>query len=66
MALALLILSNEGGRDTITTIAANEQEANEAMGVLTRTTDSKFLAYSNPKAMDYVSRAWKVLEPHSE
>ena len=66
MAIALLIVSNEGGQNSVTTIAANEKEAIEAVKVLASNTGSKFLGIETEGASKYIARAWDVMGQHWE
>ena len=64
MAIALMIVSNEGGKESVTTIAASEQEAREAVGVLERGAGSRFLGVETENASKFIARAWEVMDKH--
>lgn len=66
MAIAILIVSNEGGKESVTTIAASESEAREAVGVLERGAGSRFFGVDTEAATAYTARAWEVMGQHWE
>ncbi len=61
MALAVMIVSNEGGKDSVTTIAASREEAKEAAGVLARSPTRKTYGIETVTALKYICRAWQVM-----
>lgn len=61
MALAILILSTEGGRNSATMIGAGQQEAVAALDAVHAPSVYKFLDVGNPAAVRYVARAFDVL-----
>jgi hypothetical protein len=65
MAIAVMIVSTEGGRQTVTTIAASEEEAREAATAL-ETARPRFLGIDSEAATKYTARAWEVIGQHWE
>ena len=61
MATAIMILTNDGGRDAVTTIAASREEAREVVGIAKRATGSKFLPPSSMAAPILMSEAWDAV-----
>ena len=61
MAIAVMILSDEGGRDTVTTIAASREEAEKAGEVLSRSPARKTLGIETEQAIKFIGRAWDVI-----
>jgi hypothetical protein len=61
MAIAIMILSNEGGRDAVTTIAPSKEAAREVVGIAKRATGTKFLSVSSMAAPIMLSEAYKVM-----
>lgn len=43
MAMAIMILSNEGGRDVATIVAASKGDAKEVAGIAKRVTGAKYV-----------------------
>lgn len=61
MATAIMILSNEGGREAVTTIAASKEAAREVVGIAKRATGTRFLSVSSMAAPIILSEAYKVM-----
>lgn len=61
MATAIMILTNDGGRDAVTTIAASKEAAREVVGIAKRATGSKFLPPSSMAAPILMSEAWDAV-----
>lgn len=64
MALAVLIVSTEGGVNSLTTISASEQEAAEALIAVKG--KGKFLGIQTENAVKFMARAWQVMGQHWE
>ena len=61
MATAIMILTNDGGRDAVTTIAASREEAREVVGIAKRATGSKFLSPASMAAPVLMAEAWEAV-----
>lgn len=61
MATAIMILTNDGGRDAVTTIAASREEAREVVGIAKRATGSKFLSPASMAAPVLMAEAWETV-----
>lgn len=61
MAIAVMILSTEGGRNTVTTVAASASEAVEAEKVLGCCPERKHFGIETEQAIKYFARAWDVI-----
>lgn len=64
MALAMLIVSTEGGQKTCAVISASEQEAAEALTAVKA--EPTFIGIDTEKAIKYMARAWQVCGEHYE
>lgn len=51
MAMAIMILSNEGGRDVATIVAASRDEAKAVAGIAKRTTGARYVGAETMAAM---------------
>lgn len=70
MSIAIMIVSNEHGNNTVTTIAASKQEGMEARRVLTSSHKEYSTIGKNGKAdfcraCEWLSRAYGLIEEHS-
>ena len=61
MAIAIMILSNEGGKEAVTTIAPSKEAAREVVGIAKRATGTKFLSVSSMAAPIMLSEAYKAM-----
>lgn len=64
MALAVLIVSTEGGKNTCSIISASEGEAAEALMAVK--SKPRFIGIDTEKATIYACRAWEVMEQHQK
>ena len=64
MALAVLIVSTEGGRKSCSIISASEAEAAEALTAVK--SKPTFIGIDTEKAITYMARAWQVAGEHYE
>ena len=64
MALAMLIVSTEGGQKTCAVISASKQEAAEALTAVK--SEPTFIGIDSEKAIKYMARAWQVAGEHWE
>lgn len=62
MALAVLILSTEGGRNSLTSISSSPEEAKAAKEALE--CEGKFLRVDSEQSVKFMARAWQVMENH--
>ena len=62
MATAIMILTNEGGRERVTTIAASKEAAREVVGIAKRATGSKFVGVESMAALPLLSEAWAAID----
>ena len=51
MAMAIMILSNEGGKDAAVIVAASKEEAREVAGIAKRCAGAKFLGAETEEAL---------------
>ena len=61
MAISVVILSSEKGRNTCTFIASSQEEADEAANVIDGEPKKKFIGVNTPEAAEYLGRAWQVM-----
>jgi hypothetical protein len=67
MGLAIAILSTEQGRNTFTTIAASHKELAEVYGTINKHNSKVcFMSPENPRAIQYLTRAYEVVGQHWE
>ena len=64
MALAMLIVSTENGRNSCSVISASEAEAAEALTAVK--SEPHFIGIGTEKAITYMARAWEVCGQHYE
>ncbi len=57
MAMAIMILSNEGGRDVATIVAASRDEAKAVAGIAKRATGAKYLGVETMAARKLIDEA---------
>ncbi|WP_029540427.1 hypothetical protein [Selenomonas sp. AB3002] len=62
MAISVVILSSEKGRNTCTFIASSQEEADEAANVIDGEPKKKFLGVDTSEAAEYLGRAWQVMD----
>lgn len=51
MAIAIMILSNEGGKDAATIVAASKEEAREVAGIAKRCNGARYLGAETEEAL---------------
>lgn len=51
MAIAIMILSNEGGKDTATIVAASRADAREVAGIAKRCNGARYLGAETEEAL---------------
>ena len=51
MAIAIMILSNEGGKDAATIVAASKDEAREVAGIAKRCNGARYLGAETEEAL---------------
>lgn len=61
MSIAVMILSNERGRDYVRVVSNSEDAARDAVNVLERGPQSQFLGIESEQAIKCLFRAWKVM-----
>lgn len=67
MAIAIAILSTEHGKNTLTTIAASIEEAADVYRTVNKHNSKVcFMSPDNPKAIQYLTRAYEVVGEHWE
>jgi hypothetical protein len=67
MAIAIAILSTEHGKNTLTTIAASIEEAADVYGTVNKHNSKVcFMSPDNPRAIQYLTRAYEVVGNHWE
>jgi hypothetical protein len=67
MAIAIAILSTEHGKNTLTTIAASIEEAADVYGTVNKHNSKVcFMSPDNPRAIQYLTRAYEVIGNHWE
>lgn len=66
MAIAIAVLSNDGGKDKALIIAASRKDAQEVAGIAKRLTGSKYMGIDNPQAALALSDAWGEVEETAE
>ncbi len=67
MGLAIAILSTEQGKNTLTTIAASIEEAADVYRTVNKHNSKVcFMSPDNPKAIQYLTRAYEVVGEHWE
>jgi len=67
MGLAIAILSTEQGKNTLTTIAASMEEAADVYGTVNKHNSKVcFMSPDNPRAIQYLTRAYEVVGEHWE
>lgn len=57
MAVGIMILSNEGGKQVATMVAANPAEAKE-LGETFPLPAYRYMSIAEPKSTEWLSRAW--------
>jgi hypothetical protein len=67
MAIAIAILSTEQGKNTLTTIAASIEEAADVYRTVNKQNSKVcFMSPDNPRAIQYLTRAYEVVGNHWE
>lgn len=61
MSIAVMILSNERGRDYVGIVSESEDAARDAVKVLERGAQSRFLGIESEQAIKCLCRAWEVM-----
>lgn len=61
MATAIMILSNDSGRDGALIIAASKEDARAVAGIVKRCTGSRYLGIDNPQAIQAAAEAWDII-----
>lgn len=61
MAMAIVILSNEGGKDKALIVAASREDAKAVAGIARKCTGSRYLGIDNPKAIECAAEAWDMM-----
>lgn len=61
MATAIMILSNEGGKETAAIVAASRDEAKAVAGIAKRCKGSRYLEIDNPMAIQTTAEAWDII-----
>lgn len=62
MATAIMILSNEGGKDGVITIAANKKAAREVVGIAKKAKGSRFVPIDSMAATGLLAEAFAVID----
>lgn len=57
MAMAIVILSNEGGKDRALIVSASREEARAVAGIARRCTGSRYLGIETKEALSSISDA---------
>ena len=57
MAMAIMILSNDSGKDTATIVAASREDAKAVAGIAKRTTGAKYLGVETLAARKLIDEA---------
>lgn len=66
MATAIMILSNEGGKEGVITIAASKSAAKEVVRIAKRAKGSKYVGIETMATMPLLSEALKVINDEWE
>ena len=61
MATAIMILSNEGGKEGVITIAASKEAAREVVGIAKRATGSRYVGIETMAAAPLLSEAFGTI-----
>lgn len=61
MSTAIIIVSNEGGKERAVTIAASKEGARQVVGICKRMTGSRFIGVETMAALPVLSEAWGQL-----
>ena len=61
MAVGIMILSNENGKETATMITATKENA-KSLGETFSLPAYRYMGADNPKSIEWISRAWEWID----
>lgn len=61
MATAVIIVTNEGGRESVATIAASKEAARQVVGIAKRATGSRYVGVETMAALPLLAEALETM-----